>query len=797
MTDTSPKITYVPRAAEAVWTGPSDFQNVTLYGFVVKADSALLDETLNRYIDRPSVELGRRIAVRTSFDRALFIFVDSERVQRPLLNAAGRAGSTGLHGEQLFAVVVFGSRTQPDPAPIVYAPYVYASMSPGWRVEREIFGYPQQLGNIAITPGQEVGLPAQVELKANAIETFEPEAIANLATILKIERNPAAMHPDRWVEAPDLARAIAEAIAPAGAMADDEGSIAAPRQFEPMRRGRDRWRRRHRRPKTSTARFGVTAADESFSQRCPRESSDEEPEPNARESAGLPTLADSGEPRPGRQDLEETLRSGRMRMLFLKQFRDVVHADRACYQAIVEAAICGTGLTGAWVSEDYRLTLHDLDSAPIKRELGVPRESDVVLAFRVNLDKVTIGTDTPGTVISNPHWSPAQESSDPDERSRLPKYVERGAEAVWRQPSLLFGMRIYGFGIQVPIEQQMATLDRYVNDIARNDPDVAYGRNPFRLVPCSGIDMVMLMFIDYRQVTSGTDDDRRLGGVRYREFLAMQLALCDDEDFPELDWLIPFIYLDKDSPRLGGREIFGYPKQLGTIPEFQRFVDGEAAKRLELQATVLPDFFAGRARESESIVIIEGAAMPETERQYDKAADMIEDLLKVRPSIQAGSRPGCAFPCEAAAAGGVAPGSLGAGVDILNAVVSGGVGHVFLKQFRDCEHPANACYQAVCKVDTVPGRFRGGARVNAKEYRIKISDLESERLNEYLGKSSDEWQNGVTPDFAYWMDLDAELTTGRVIANPLERGFMPDRSRANTLERRNRRRIRRSGEPAV
>ena len=796
MNDTARKIEYVPRAAEAVWTGPSDFRDVTLYGFVVKADRALLDEALNRYIDRPSQELGRRISVDTSFDRALFIFVESERVQPPV-DPNGRAGSAGSHCEELFAIVLFGSRTDPDPAPVIYAPYVYASMSPGWRVEREIFGYPQQMASIEITPRNEPDhrLPLRLELKANAIKKFEPDAIADSRLILEIKRKPGAT-PDRKVSATALAQAIADAIAPPGAIPEDQGHAAA-RQPEPGPRGRRRWRRRHWRPQVSPARFGLTAADQAFVRRCPRESPDEEAERN--ESAPPVTPADSGDPVANRGSLEEMLRSGGVRMLFLKQFRDVVHADRACYQAIVEAAISGIGFNGGLISRDYRLTLNDLDSAPISRELGVPRNpSDVVLAFRAKFKEAKIGTGaTRGTVISNPYWNPAMESSDPDEPSRLPKYVERGAEAVWRQPSLLFGMRIYGFGVKVSFEQQMATLNRYVNDIARKDSDVAYGRSPFRLVPCSGVETVMLMFIDYRQVTSGTDDDRRLGGVSYREFLAMQLALSDDEDFPELDWFIPFIYLDKDSPRLGGREIFGYPKQLGTIPKFSPFVPGGAAKRLELQGTVLPDAFARVADPSHSIVTIEGTTVPQTERLYTGAVDMIQDLLRVgAPSVQAGTRPGCLLPCHVAAGGGVDPGSLGAGVDIVNALVSGGLGHVFLKQFRDCEHPDRPCYQAVCKLDTAPGRFRGGARVSAGSYRIRINELESERLIEYLGSAAGDWQAGVTPDLAFWMDLDAELTAGRVIANPFEREFVPDRS-ANRDEQRNRRRIRRSREPAV
>ena len=61
----------------------------------------------------------------------------------------------------------------------------------------------------------------------------------------------------------------------------------------------------------------------------------------------------------------------------------------------------------------------------------------------------------------------------------------------------------------------------------------------------------------------------------------------------------------------------------------------------------------------------------------------------------------------------------------MNALVSGGVGHVFLKQFRDSAVPTMPCYQAVCKTDTVPGKFRGGARVKPDAYRISIGNYAS------------------------------------------------------------------------
>jgi hypothetical protein len=71
----------------------------------------------------------------------------------------------------------------------------------------------------------------------------------------------------------------------------------------------------------------------------------------------------------------------------------------------------------------------------------------------------------------------------------------------------------------------------------------------------------------------------------------MQLAMLHDDEFPELDWFIPFIYLDADSPRLAGREIYGYPKQLGKIADFERYdVNGlpiDPPRRLELRTAAL------------------------------------------------------------------------------------------------------------------------------------------------------------------------------------------------------------------
>ena len=59
-------------------------------------------------------------------------------------------------------------------------------------------------------------------------------------------------------------------------------------------------------------------------------------------------------------------------MVFLKQFRDVAQPDRACYQAIVRARTRVTAFHGAGLLGECAVTLNDLDTHPLRADLGLP-----------------------------------------------------------------------------------------------------------------------------------------------------------------------------------------------------------------------------------------------------------------------------------------------------------------------------------------------------------------------------------------------------------------------------------------
>jgi Acetoacetate decarboxylase (ADC) len=309
-----------------------------------------------------------------------------------------------------------------------------------------------------------------------------------------------------------------------------------------------------------------------------------------------------------------------------------------------------------------------------------------------------------------------------------------------------------------------------VNEVAGHGSE-QYGSGKFQLNVLPHLDAVMLMFVDYTRIISGNDDDRRLGGTRYREFLAMQLALSPDDNFPELDWFIPFIYLDTDAPRLAGREIFGYPKQFATVDRFSLYKsagsDLELAKELQLTATVVRRVREQHARRR-PVIRVDGPAggPPRITSHYLTAEDMFRDQLQHLGNAQDLLRE--------FRAGGIERRLLGADNSVENALAFSNIGNVFLKQFRDCANPKAACYQAVCKTDTVPGRFHGGASLDPSGYRITIHRLDSDPLFSYIFGDSRASTGTITPVFAYCANLDIELTNGRVIANPYEKPYVPD-----------------------
>ena len=86
------------------------------------------------------------------------------------------------------------------------------------------------------------------------------------------------------------------------------------------------------------------------------------------------------------EELLHDLGTHELSLVFLRQLFDVADGTRACYQAIAEAPVQIDFHRGMLLPGTYELTLHDFDSHPIRKDLGLKRRQRAVLSFWVEWD---------------------------------------------------------------------------------------------------------------------------------------------------------------------------------------------------------------------------------------------------------------------------------------------------------------------------------------------------------------------------------------------------------------------------
>jgi uncharacterized protein with NAD-binding domain and iron-sulfur cluster len=108
--------------------------------------------------------------------------------------------------------------------------------------------------------------------------------------------------------------------------------------------------------------------------------------------------------------LLDDMLEGRIRQVFLKQFRDAAHGTRACYQSVVEAPIEIKRVSMRRSSRSWDVKIQPLDSHPIDQEMGVTSqrailaldgELDMVVETGVEIGRVAASA-APVTVVEGP-----------------------------------------------------------------------------------------------------------------------------------------------------------------------------------------------------------------------------------------------------------------------------------------------------------------------------------------------------------------------------------------------------------
>jgi hypothetical protein len=134
----------------------------------------------------------------------------------------------------------------------------------------------------------------------------------------------------------------------------------------------------------------------------------------------------------------------------------------------------------------------------------------------------------------------------------LPEYVELGGRQVWRPPYTARHAEVFGFVVQA----DRAVVDSLLQE-ALVEP--TRGAVDYR---CAN-DFVMVTFTRIEELASGDPLDQQRGFMEEHEVALWCLAADVTAARGRLVWYLPYVFTDTGQTVATGREVYGYPKQIG------------------------------------------------------------------------------------------------------------------------------------------------------------------------------------------------------------------------------------------
>jgi hypothetical protein len=289
----------------------------------------------------------------------------------------------------------------------------------------------------------------------------------------------------------------------------------------------------------------------------------------------------------------------------------------------------------------------------------------------------------------------------------LPEYVERGGRQVWRPPYTARGAEVFGFVLKA---RRPAIDDLLQRDFA----EPSRGAVEYR---CAH-DHIMVTFVTIDRLASGEPPDSLRGYLPEKEVSVWCLA-AEVGAASRLVWYLPYVFTDSGQTVATGREVYGYPKQIGFFAD--DFPNALATGgTTTVRAPAIDAFGPNVPAVVRPMIRAERLAPPgHPEEHVPIGATRLEEFIlafgedvEPTPGLASGpaAQPSAAItPANAPPPPGPPPspawarrvlnavqGRLltGNSIDLIIDMVMNPT-LIFLKQFRDVSCPTKACYQAV------------------------------------------------------------------------------------------------------
>lgn len=325
-------------------------------------------------------------------------------------------------------------------------------------------------------------------------------------------------------------------------------------------------------------------------------------------------------------------------------------------------------------------------------------------------------------------------------------YINYGGDSTLPPPYQFGELTLYGFFYQGDIEAMQAMVDERLNFPEDSD----YQFEVFS-------PLVMLSFAGINRAFSIPEQDK--GYDQEHEVFTWVLLLEKKKIAGKwvpnrLVWMIPYIIVDNFWAIVSAREVYGFPKTYGqtTLPDSENpeqasyFANTVWGFETYSPDSLMQEYTAvsltkDQTKGVESKDGEEGETKEEV-RPWKDAKEAMKELRDVL--IDEDKLRG--LPIRFC-------------MNELEDLTSMNFYWVFLKQFRAIENSEGACYQAITdntfhlKLDT----FSGGG-VYPTPFTLDVPSIESYPMGPELGLTS-----GQKSIFGFWMKIDFECNTGRVL----------------------------------
>jgi hypothetical protein len=311
--------------------------------------------------------------------------------------------------------------------------------------------------------------------------------------------------------------------------------------------------------------------------------------------------------------------------------------------------------------------------------------------------------------------------SDASQTAGMPAYVERSGEQELVPPCGLYGTQYYIFVIKGDRGKLQNLLDRTFNEPSGG----AVHYEAFS-------SYVIVMFTHVDKLTSSQPSQ---GWAAYRD-IAMWVPLFDRKGILPVFKMYPItMVVDNGSTMATGREMYGFPKEMGWFIEPQNpdFI-GDLVLDVVGYAADSPVKQCLRSRLW--TIRRENADAPAGFHPLATLRDLYDELEKAMSFIHSNLEDEFII-----------------GLDILKGL--GQVPALGLKQIRDVQYPAQAAFQAICEAPLGLTRLRG-LRLLTDKYTFILEDLETHPVASDTGLTL----GAQDIAFACWLYGDFDLGTG-------------------------------------